>query len=175
MKQLIMPPFIPIKIPSGAGHDAKQQGAVALGLGPDIEIAVVRQRGKGVERRTHGKCLAVPVHERQVDCNAAGMGRSAPRVGKKFGVRRMCPQHPLRFARSERIEDPKAQTKHPRQDHRAIKRRQAITVEQASRRPVNWFAGEIAVGRIGEIDIDIGARAGNFNEIHGCGSGFAPA
>ena len=87
MKQLIMPPFVPIEIPSSGGHDAEEQGTVALGFGSDIEVAMVRQRGKSVEFRTHGKRLAVLVHERQVNGNTTGMGRSTPRIGQEFGVR----------------------------------------------------------------------------------------
>ena len=173
MKQLIMPPFVPIEIPSGGGHNSEEQGAVALGLGPDIKVAMVRQRGKGIEFRAHVERPAVPVHERQINGNAAGMGRSAPRVSQKLGVRGMRPQCPLRFARTQGIEDPKAKTEHPRQLYRAIECRQGIAMKQTSRRSIDRFASEITLGRIGKIDIDISARAGNFNEIHGCGSGFA--
>ena len=175
MKQLIMPPLVPVEIPSSGGHDAEEQGTVALGFRSDIEVAMVRQRGKSVEFRTHGKRQAVLVHERQIDGNATGMGRTTPRIGQELGVRRMIPQDPLSFTRSQCIKYSKPQTEFRRQHNRSIERLQAIAMEQASRRPVDRFAREIAVGRIGEIDIDIGAGAGNFNEIHGWGSGFALA
>ena len=80
MKQLVMPPFVSIKIPPGGGHNPEEQGAVALGLGPDIEVAVVRKRRKGIEFRAHVERPAVWVYERQIDRNAPRMWRSAPRI-----------------------------------------------------------------------------------------------
>ena len=82
----------------------------------------------------------------------------------------MSPQLPLRFARAQSIEDPQAQTEHSCKFHRAIECLQAITVEKACRRSIDWFAGEIALSRINQIDLDIVACAGNFNKIHSCGS-----
>ena len=64
-----MPPFVPIEVPPGRGHNPQEQGAVALGLYPNMEIAVVRQRGKGIEFRSHVKYVAVTIHERQIDRN----------------------------------------------------------------------------------------------------------
>ena len=87
MKQLIMPPFVPIVIPPGTGHDAEKQGAVALGFGTDIEVAVVRQRGEGIEFGAHDKRLSVSIDERQIDGDAARMGRAAPRVGEELRIR----------------------------------------------------------------------------------------
>ena len=82
----------------------------------------------------------------------------------------MSPQLPLRFARAQSIEYSKAQTEHSCMFHRAIECLQGITVKQAYRRSIDWFAGEIALSRINEIDLDIVAYAGNFNKIHSCGS-----
>ena len=173
MKQLIMPPFVSIEVPSGVGHDSEKQRAVALGLGIDAGIAMVRQRREGVELGAHGERPAVPVDERQIDGDAARMWRSAPGVGEKLRIRRMRPKRPLRLARAHRIEDPETEPEPARQHQRPVQRRPGIAMEKASRRPINRSAGEIVFRGISEIDIDFAAIAGNFNEIHGSGSGIA--
>jgi len=71
MKQLIMPPFVPIEVPPGAGHDAEQEGAVALGLGPDVEVAMVRQWREVIELGAHDERPPVPVDEGEIDRDTA--------------------------------------------------------------------------------------------------------
>ena len=134
---------------------------------------MMRPRREGIEPGAHGERAAVPVDQRQIDGDAARMRRSAPGIGEKLRVRRMRPERPLRLAGAHRVEDPKSEPDLARQHQRPVECRPGIAMEKASRRPVDRPAGEIAVGGIGEIDIDIAAVAGNFNEIHGSGSGNA--
>jgi hypothetical protein len=110
VEQLIMPPFIAIKIPTRGCHDTHKEMPVALGIATDIRIAVMGQRRKRIERGAHIQVVSSLVDQCQVDGNAARMRRCAPGVGKEFRVRGMRPQRPLRFGRPQCVEYPESQS-----------------------------------------------------------------
>ena len=74
IEQLIVPPFVPVKIPTRGRHDAHQQVAVTLRLGGDAGVAVVGERRESVESGAHVEVVARCVDQRQINGDAPRMG-----------------------------------------------------------------------------------------------------
>ena len=113
IEKLIMPPLVPIEIPSRQGHQPKQQEPVSLCRRRDVEVSMVRQGCEVVEPGAHFERASIAVDQGQIDGHAARVWRTAARIGEKIGVGGMVPQDPLRFGRPERIEDPEPEAERP--------------------------------------------------------------
>jgi len=105
LKQLIMPPFVAIEIPACGGHQAEQYSTVALGIGADIQPAVMRERREGIKARAHIEFGAAGVHQGKVNRGTTRMRRATARIGQEIRIGIVIPQGPLRFRWAEGIKN----------------------------------------------------------------------
>ena len=123
--------------------------------------------GEAIERRAHGeRPVRCGINQRQVNGDAARMGRSLSRIGKENRVGGMFPQFPLGLRRAEGIEDAKSPALPGSKADGANKQRLGIGVQLASGPGINGLASEVVRRRIGDRQFNIMGFGCDFDQRH---------
>lgn len=122
--------------------------------------------GHIVESGAHLKLDAMSINEGEVDGHAAGMRRALARIGEEPRLRKLRPQQPLRFARTERIEDFQAIAERGGKLDGFCETVGGIAMKVASRMPIYGCSSDIIGRSVGKSDNNIVSRRGNFDQVH---------
>lgn len=132
----------------------------------NFRIAMMGQGCEFVERRSHVQWNAGGVKQGQIYRHSARMRRPPTGIGKEVGVRRVVPQCPLRFRRSEGIEYTNPATERLSGGAGVLQRRCGRAMQITHGVSINRRVREIVCGRIGKRNVDVEFLRRDFNEFH---------
>jgi hypothetical protein len=153
--QFVMPPLAFDMPEAGAEHHAEQQRAVVLDVLGQAGMKVFGFGDHRVETGAHVEFVAVSIDQGEIDGRAATVIRAAIERRDKGRIGQEVPEHLLRLRRAIGIENLERHAEALR-DFRGFSQGGFCGFEQeAVRGLVDRLAGEIAIGRVDEIDLDV--------------------